>query len=166
MSSFRCFTLLFCALAAFGQAQQPDVVLRGDVKGSQNNTYIEAPFAVPPGTQRLTVSFRYTGKEQRTTLDLGIEDPHGFRGWSGGNKSTFTVSVSDATPSYLPGELVPGTWKLLIGVPNIRPQSLAAYEATVHFDREGKATTDSFSDARPRKGPGWYRGDLHMHTAH
>lgn len=166
MTLFRWLTLLVFGLCAVAQAQQPDVVLHGTVKGSQNNTYIEAPFAVPAGTQRLTISFHYTGKEERTTLDLGLEDPHGFRGWSGGNKSTFTVSTSDATPSYLPGELIAGTWKLLIGVPNIRPQSMATYEATVHLDRSESATADSFADAPLRKGPGWYRGDLHMHTAH
>src|SRR6185437_12639507 len=166
MKLFRWLTLLVFALCTLAQAQQPDVVLRGTVKGSQNNTYIEAPFAVPAGTERLTISFHYTGKEERTTLDLGLEDPHGFRGWSGGNKSTFTVSASDATPSYLPGELIPGTWKLLIGVPNIRPQSVATYEATIHLDQSASATTDSFSDAPLRTGAGWYRGDLHMHTAH
>src|SRR6266849_2026602 len=110
--------LVFAACSTV-HAQQPSVVLRGTVAGNQNNTYIEVPFEVPAGTQRLTVSFHYTGKEERTTLDIGIEDPYNFRGWSGGNKSLFTISTADATPSYLPGELTAGTWKLLIGVPNI-----------------------------------------------
>lgn len=154
-------------LAAYAAAQpQPNLTLHGTVKGAQNKTYIEAPFTVPAHTRRLTVTFLYTGKEEKTTLDLGVEDPHGFRGWSGGNKSTFTISADDATASYLPGELIPGEWKLLIGVPNIRPQRVASYEANVFFEPFESAKTDAFTDTPLRQGPGWYRGDLHMHTAH
>ncbi|MBV9147924.1 MAG: PHP domain-containing protein, partial [Acidobacteria bacterium] len=96
-------SLILIALSVDCSAASNPIVLHGTVKGDQNNSYIEAPFDVPPGTERLTVSFRYTGKEKHTTLDIGIEDPQRFRGWSGGNKSTFTIGASDATPSYLPG---------------------------------------------------------------
>jgi hypothetical protein len=159
--------LLFVLLAASAGAQsQPNLILHGTVKGAQNNTYIEAPFTVPAHTRRLTITFHYAGKEEKTTLDLGVKDPHGFRGWSGGNKSTFTISADDATPSYLPGELIAGEWKLLIGVPNIRPQSTASYEAEVFFEPLDSATIDAFTTTPLRQSPGWYRGDLHMHTAH
>ena len=147
-------------------AQQPTLTLRGTVKGDQNNTYIEVPFEVPTNTARLTVSFHYTGKEERTTLDIGVQDPQRFRGWSGGNKSSFTISVSDATPSYLPGPILPGTWKLWIGVPNIRPSSVASYEAKVYFEQAGKSAVEGFSETPLRSSAGWYRGDLHMHTGH
>jgi len=157
-------SLIFIALSVDCWAASNPIVLHGTVKGDQNNSYIEAPFDVPPGTERLTVSFRYTGKEKHTTLDIGIEDPQRFRGWSGGNKSTFTIGASDATPSYLPGPIVPGKWKLLIGVPNIRPSSVATYEAEIYLSPAG--TLDAFSGEPLRSGWGWYRGDLHMHTAH
>lgn len=147
-------------------AQQPNLTLRGTVKGDQNNTYIEVPFEVPANTARLTVSFHYSGKEERTTLDIGIQDPQRFRGWSGGNKSSFTIGVSDATPSYLPGVIVPGTWKLWIGAPNIRPSSVASYEAKVYFEPAGKAIMEGFYETPLRSSGGWYRGDLHMHTGH
>ena len=161
----RLLPIVLLAAAAVAQTQ-PNLTLRGTVKGAQNNTYIEAPFTVPAHTRRLTITFHYTGKEEKTTLDLGLEDPNGFRGWSGGNKNTFTISADDATPSYVPGELIAGEWKLLIGVPNIRPQSTASYEAEVFFEHLDSATTDAFTSTPLRQGPGWYRGDLHMHTAH
>ena len=145
-------------------AAMPDLVLRGTVNGSQNHQYIELPFDVPDGIERLTVVFHYTGKEERTTLDLGLESPQGFRGWSGGNKDTFTISNTDATPSYLPGVISPGKWKVLIGVPNIRPKSISSFEAQVYFDRGG--TLSSFNDPPLRQEARWYRGDLHMHTGH
>src|SRR5947207_2676716 len=66
-------------MSVTASAQQPDLVLHGTVKGEQNNTYIEVPFDVPANTARLTVSFHYTGKEERTTLDLGIQDPQRLR---------------------------------------------------------------------------------------
>jgi hypothetical protein len=63
--------------------------------------------------------------------------------------------------------LLPGTWKLLIGVPNIREQSVASYEADIYLEFvSGNKTPQRFADKPLRSSPGWYRGDLHMHTAH
>lgn len=164
--SLSLYIFLVATLAISRGAAQatPDLVLHGTIHGQQNNSYIEVPFKVPAGTDRLTVSFRYTGRDERTTLDIGIEDPHRFRGWSGGNKSTFTISASDATPSYLAGELSPGTWKLWIGVPNIRKTSTSSYEADIYFAHA--ASVQEFTEVPLRSAAGWYRGDFHMHTAH
>ena len=143
------------------------LVLHGTITSSQNNTYIEVPFEVPARTQRVTLTFSYTGKEQRTTLDIGLLDPEGLRCWSGGNKSTLTVSATDATPSCLTGPVAAGTWKLLIGVPNIRPNVTATYTANVFFTDSGLVRDQPAVLRGPlRSGPGWFRGDLHMHTAH
>jgi len=159
--------LLFLLFAVLGWAQgktTPDVVLTGDVTGAQNKTYFEAPFTVPTGVHRISVDFQYTGREERSTLDLGIADPERFRGESGGNKSHFTISETDATPSYLPGTIPAGQWRLLIAVPNIRPQSVAHYRAEIRFNSKDE---DAGFAAKPlEKGTRWYRGDLHMHTAH
>ncbi|GAC1355806.1 MAG: CehA/McbA family metallohydrolase [Acidobacteriaceae bacterium] len=146
---------------------KPSLVLRGTVKGSQNNTYLEVPFVVPPGTHRVTLAFAYTGKEQRTTFDLGMLDPEGLRCWSGGNKSLLTVSRTDATPSCLPGPIGAGTWKVLIGIPNIRPAETATYTASLFFKRTDTDSDETRAVQEPiRKGAAWYRGDLHIHTAH
>lgn len=142
----------------------PSLTLQGDITHAQNRTYVQVPFQVPAGVYRMTVSFHYTGKDQHTTLDLGIFDPQGFRGASGGNKDRFTISETDATPSYLPGPVISGRWVLLIAVPNIRLNITAHYKADIFFDR--KPDIESFSERPLRSGPAWYRGDLHMHTAH
>jgi hypothetical protein len=98
------FVLLALALAPWAVAQQvsqdtpANLVLTGEVKGEQNQTYFEVPFAVPAGIHRISVDFQYTGKDQRAVLDLGIADPERFRGASGGSKSHFTISETDATP--------------------------------------------------------------------
>jgi len=157
---------LFSILAApvSAQAPPPDLVLNGDVTGAQNKTYFEVPFTVPVGTHRVSVDFQYTGKEERATLDLGVFDPERFRGESGGNKSHFTISETDATPSYLPGAITPGEWHLLIAVPNMRPETVSHYRAEVRFNARDE---DSSFAANPLEaGTRWYRGDLHMHTGH
>ncbi|HEY3706841.1 MAG TPA: CehA/McbA family metallohydrolase [Terracidiphilus sp.] len=161
------FGLLFLVSIRLPLAQSyphPDVVLQGDVHPNQNHTYIEAPFTVPAGTHRISVAFENLGRDQHTVLDLGIADPFRFRGASGGNKNHFTLSESDATPSYLPGAIPAGQWKLLIAVPNIRPAVTSRWRAEVWFNRA--LDDSSFADKPLRAQPGWYRGDLHMHTAH
>lgn len=143
---------------------KPNVVLQGSITHAQNQTYLRVPFHVPAGVYRITVTFHYTGKAQHTTLDLGIFDPQRFRGASGGNKDHFTISETDATPSYLPGPLIAGRWVLSIAVPNIRQDVISHYQANIFFDR--KPRVESFSDGPLRPNPDWYRGDLHMHTGH
>ncbi|MGB7135385.1 MAG: CehA/McbA family metallohydrolase, partial [Acidobacteriaceae bacterium] len=91
-------------------------------------------------------------------------DPFRFRGESGGNKDQFTLSDTDATPSYLPGAIPPGRWKLLIAVPNIRVGVTSRYRAEVWFN--SKLDDSSFTEQPLNSQAGWYRGDLHMHTAH
>ncbi len=157
---------LACLLAAPAIAA-PDLVLTGKLTGKDHQTYVELPFQVPAGVTRVTVSFRYTGREQKSTVDLGLYDPDGFRGWSGGNKSTFTLAQADATPSYLPGKIIPGTWKLILGIPNMRKDATSAYEADISFGHDGDpVAVSAFVDHPLKDTPGWYRGDFHSHSAH
>lgn len=154
--------LVFAASAPASAQRAPDLTLTGQIARPQHETYVEVPFQVPPGVVRITVQFDYTGKDQRTVIDLGLRDPVRVRGWSGGNKSTFTLAESDATPSYLPGPLPAGTWKLILGVPNVRKDARADYAARIWFDRKGPAPMDAA--ARTSDDARWWRGDLHMHT--
>ncbi len=144
-----------------------ELSLRGTVRGSQNQSYIKVPFSVPAGTERVTITFDYTNKDQHTALDLGLLDPTELRCWSGGNKSTLTVGLMDATPSCLPGAIPQGTWNVLIGVPNIRANVVSHYTIHVYFSRTGAVAQEPAVLLQPlRAGPAWFRGDLHMHTAH
>src|SRR5882724_6446949 len=168
--------MLVCAICGGAWADtktQPDVVLRGALSGADHQTWRLVPFDVPAGTTRITVDFDYTMRDAHTTIDLGLLGPDGFRGqdgfrgWSGGNKRSFTISASDATHSYLPGPIRAGQWNLLLGIPNIRPDTKAEFTAGVRFERAG-ADAAAVVQSEPvlRGEPGWYRGDLHMHTAH
>jgi hypothetical protein len=161
------------AATAFATERAPDVVLHGDLAGKDIHTYREIPFEVPAGTRRITIDVTYTGREQRTTIDLGLLGPggfaeqDGFRGWSGGSKRRFTVSATDATASFLPGEIRAGQWRLLLGIPNIRPSATATFTADVWFSGDDEGFGPEHGLSPPLKAvDGWYRGDLHMHTAH
>jgi hypothetical protein len=146
---------------------QPDVVLQGTATYADKQTYKELLFDVPSGVTRISVEFTYTEREKHTNLDLGIFDPQRFRGWSGGNKDFFTISETDATPSYLPGEISAGKWTLIIGVPNIEQGIESHYVARITFGHRGDvAAVSTFSREPLRDGPAWFRGDFHMHDAH
>ncbi|WP_242111565.1 CehA/McbA family metallohydrolase [Luteimonas aquatica] len=179
---FSCLLALTVALAAGGASAQaraapedraPDLVLRGAMSGADHQRYRLLPFQVPAGTARITVQFEYGGREEKTTIDLGLLGPDGFRGqdgfrgWSGGNKAEFTVSATDATPSYAPGPIRAGTWSLLLGIPNIRKDAGADYTARIWFGGERDPYWQpSVANPPLREEAAWYRGDLHMHDAH
>jgi hypothetical protein len=166
------FFVLSVPLLVFSQPtsaarRAPDLALEGDVSGLQNHSYIQVPFRVPHGVERVTLTFDYTEKDKHAALDLGLVDPAQLRCWSGGNKSMLTVGLADATPSCLPGPIPAGEWNVLIGVPNIRPQVTSHYTLHIFFTRTGLVADEPAELRAPlRTGPGWYRGDLHMHTAH
>lgn len=166
--------LLLClACSAYAGDGDPDLVLKGQIHPADNHTYQPVTFKVPADVNRITIQFDYSGRDQRTTIDLGLLGPDGFRGqdgfrgWSGGSKSLFTVSATDATPSFLPGAIRPGRWTLLLGVPNIRAHVSADYTAKIWFGHPGDpAWLPQVLNPPLRSTAGWYRGDLHMHGAH
>lgn len=159
------------ALARDGQAGPPPKgedagtpwrVLKGELTRASYEQYTEVPFDLPAGVTRVTIRFTYAGKEQRSVIDLGLRDPQRFRGWSGGTRNRMTLSTEDATPGYLPGPLPAGRWNLILGAPNIREGAHAPFEAQIFIERQ--PTVTEFADAPISAKPGWYRGDLHMHS--
>jgi hypothetical protein len=172
---FLVFMLLFACLAGVVQADDtpPNLVLKGKIQPRENHTYHPVVFDVPANVNRITIQFDYSGRDQHTTIDLGLLGPDGFhgqdgfRGWSGGSKKIFTISATDATPSFLPGAIRPGRWTLLLGIPNIRTNVTADYTAKIWFGHPGDpAWVPEVLNPPLRREAGWYRGDLHMHGAH
>jgi len=168
------FIVLLClTCGAKAEGDKPDLTLKGQIHANENRTYHPVTFQVPANVTRITVQFDYSGRDQHTTIDLGLLGPDGFRGqdgfrgWSGGSKKLFTVSATDATPSFLPGAIRPGRWTLLLGIPNIRTNVTADYTAKIWFGHAGDpAWLPEVLNPPLRNQAGWYRGDLHMHGAH
>lgn len=155
-------------LLLIGTNQQQDVffphtmTLEGRLTRADYERLFERTFEVPPGTRRIDIEYAVSGAARRTVVDLGLRGPSGLRGWSGGGKRSMFVSALGATPGYLPGAIEPGTWAVLLGVPNIRDGSDDTYQVTVRlFDTDLAPATRVI-----RAQPAWYAGDLHAHSGH
>ncbi|MFI1942377.1 CehA/McbA family metallohydrolase [Streptomyces virginiae] len=131
-----------------------------------NDQWAYVPFDVPAGVRRISVAT--THDAAAGILDLGAFGPSGFRGWSGGARTGFTLSAADATPGYVPGPVDPGGWSVILG-PMVGSTGGMAWQVdvTLHFgDPLPRAPYDILPTSVAGRGPGWYRGDLHLHSVH
>ena len=118
----------------------PDRVVTGTFPAALQGSYVMVPVTVPRGTEGVRVKYCYsqpagpTTAGARNTLDLGLWDPRGFRGWGGSSHPDVTVSPlgfsSEAeyradprgdvpgrtTRGFVPGRVPPGSWEVELGV--------------------------------------------------
>jgi hypothetical protein len=135
------------------------------------------PVEVPSGAYALRAELAY--ERSGAVMDLGCVGAAGFRGWSGGARRSFVITADAATPGYLPGELEPGTWQIMIGLHRVPPGG-TNYRVTVEVSSTpGELTPDAApqdvppaADRPARRelpatdGRRWLAGDLHTHTVH
>ena len=127
-------------------AETTTVEFSGTFTGIGTPDWHYLPFEVPAGVRAIAVSYEYASTSTPlgfsvNVIDIGIFDPNGFRGWSGGARKTFRVATDAATPGYLAGPITPGTWRVILGPFAIIPPGVVV-------DRDGHARV-----RRPR-GPG------------
>jgi len=155
------------------------IVLRGAFAIADERRYSLIPFTVPSGVRSIHVAYTYSHRiasdprlRDGNTLDIGLFDPNGFRGWSGSHKDAFTVAETWATPAYVAGPIVDGTWSILIGPYKVSPRG-CEYEVRITFSADPGLPPFTEPDrvyASPPRGlalaaeAGWLRGDLHCHT--
>lgn len=163
-------------------------VLEGVLTPDQMLTYPLLPFQVPPNAERIEVSYRYAGAigsdphlTGGNTVDIGIFDARGagfmgqgFRGWSGSARTEFFLSLTEATPGYMPGPLPEGTWNVCLGAYKVAREG-CPYQVTIRITTgDGQAATELparlplSSTPRPELQTtfGWYKGELHCHSVH
>jgi hypothetical protein len=141
------------------------------------------PVEVPTGVQAIDVSYDYDHTSYGlpnnllgNALDIGIFDPSGtdlgnadgFRGWSGGARSSFRITDGEATPGYLAGPIDPGTWHIALGPYSVAPTGMSwTVTVTLTYGEPGPAYQPVPAPrAIAGAGPGWYRGDMHIHSVH
>ncbi len=165
--------------AAAGQSRSE--TFTGTFTGVGTPDWHYLPVEVPRGVREIEVSYAYEKTDtglgfSANVIDIGIFDPSGhdlgdasgFRGWSGGARDRFRISRRRATPGYLAGPITPGTWHVVLGPFAVVPPGVD-YEVTVtlHFGRQPKRFRPKPAPRRVKgSGPGWYRGDCHLHTVH
>ena len=139
------------------------------------------PFEVPASSRgvRLTLEFdRSHGSGG--VLDLGLVDPLGWRGWSGGARSLVELGHHGTTPGYLDRGLPVGEWQVVLGLHRLPLEGLA-WELVVETDVEVRVSgrTVAVEGSRPLVAPRpprrdlpsvdgltWLAGDCHAHTVH
>ena len=159
--------------AAQGDGEEQIIVKEGRFEPVRPD-WAYVPFDVPAGVRQIHVAYEYN-RVGGNALDIGIFDTDGyelgnaagFRGWSGGSKTEFSLSRSEATPGYVPGAIEPGEWNLILGPYQVAPAGLE-WKATItlRFGAPGERFRPEPAPARAAGGEGWYRGDLHLHTVH
>ncbi|MFF4866486.1 CehA/McbA family metallohydrolase [Streptomyces sp. NPDC001231] len=142
--------------------------------------FVHLPVEVPGGVRKIAVSYSYDRPSVPSgvpgnSCDIGVFDERGtalggrgFRGWSGGFRTSFEIGAGEATPGYLPGPVNPGTWNIVLGPYQVAPQGMNyRVEVTLTYGERGPAFVPHHPPQRAKgRGRDWYRGDCHLHTVH
>ncbi|MFF0267626.1 CehA/McbA family metallohydrolase [Kribbella sp. NPDC004536] len=164
------------AAAATGSSTQ---VVDGHIAPGPTD-FVYLPVNIPRGVQQISVSYSYSkpavpSGTPGNSCDIGIFDARGFdfdgsgfRGWSGGFRTSFSISRTEATAGYLPGDVMPGTWHVVLGPYQVAPQGLDYHvEVTLTYGDPGPRYVPSYPPAKAKgRGRDWYRGDCHLHTVY
>jgi hypothetical protein len=156
-------TIVFTAALDHGRRQPAaaeSLTLTGVISDIDGGTGVEREFDVPPGTVQLDLDLSCPGQDPDTSLDFGIRGPAGIRGWSTSRDDHVHIDAVSASYGYLPGFIEAGPWHVMLGA--LPPRGLETpFQITIHLsNRPGSA--------RPvlRNEPGWFEGDLHVHSGH
>jgi len=171
------------AFTAAGEAQAQDLAapriikVRYTPEDRAAGRYQFVPFDVPEGTTRVTFAYAYDRAAGTNVVDLGVFEPgpldlgsRAFRGWSGGERTTVTITGESATPGYWPGPLPAGRWHVALGLYKVADAGVDV-AVTVETETSGAAPRGPIPlPSRPReplrRGARWYSGGLHVHTVH
>ena len=183
-----------------GDPIRMDQLTTGSFESNLQGGYVLVPFDVPAGTTAVRVKYCFDQPEVPTpnvrhTLDLGIYDPRGFRGWGGSSHPDVTLSPEGfsteaeylakpkghvpgkTTRGFRPGPIRPGRWSAELGLAAIAGRDLGDADDRVAWRVEVEYSSDPAFADRPyrkarypskpkRKKAGWYTGDLHVHAEH
>lgn len=168
---------VFAFVGSLGAApQRRTIAVRYTPADREAGRYQYVPFDVPAGTTRLTFGYAYDRAEGANVIDLGLYEPgpldlgtKAFRGWSGGERKTVTLSGSETTPGYWPGPLPAGRWHVALGLYKVAAPGVDV-EVTIETEDAGAPPAPVTLPRRPpeplRRGARWYSGGLHVHTVH
>jgi hypothetical protein len=117
-----------------------------NIRKEQEWQYLFIPFEVPRNVRRMEVSYDYiryetlceeneTKEFEVNIVDIGLHDEKDeFRGASGSNKRCFFLEENRSTPGYLNGEIVAGTWQIMLGAYKIKEEGCRVQvKITLHF---------------------------------
>lgn len=151
---------------ALEAAGSMEIILEGTMTGADRGQYFLKPFQVPEGIARIDVDFDHSHRGDGTEIEIAMFDPNGFRGTSRFSKRSFFIEKYAATPSYYPGPIVPGTWKVSLALPSIREGTESSYTVKIRLTPSLAGGGAGPWREALRAGPAWFHGDFHAHTGH
>lgn len=163
--SLSCTLGVLALFAGPAAAAETIVPLTGQVPaGGADHFFVE--FEVPAGTVEIEV--RHDDLSDANILDWGLDDPAGFRGWSGGNAEPAVVGLDAASRGYVPGAIEPGTWRVVVGKAKIEePPGEYAIEVVLRDEATlaPQPQRTQYEPPAPLATEGrWYAGDFHVHS--
>jgi len=172
----RCISLLYFLVSTSALFAQDSLKINtaGHIPAKDIFKLVYVPVTVPTGITEIRVKEIYANPG-KNVLNLGVYSPEGyqlgntagFRGWSGGAKTEFFLNEADASTGYIPGKIKAGTWNIIIYSSTIMPEGID-WQLEVILISENAKTPFKINPSPDvvNNKPGWYRGDLHMHTYH
>jgi hypothetical protein len=141
-------------------------------------THTAHKVTLPRGASRIDVLLVYPrGPGLGHMICLTAFDASGFRGSGhrmgalrGGDVAhEVRIAADHATPGYVPGPVAAGEMTIYLHAHRIVPGEPCRYQLFVAWEEGALPAVPSAAPAWQapiRRGPGWYRGDLHAHTRH
>lgn len=151
-------------------------VVRFTSEDRSRSIYQYVPFEIDDRATGVGIEYAYA-RRGGAVVDLGLFDPHTFRGWSGGARSSAVVTPAAATPGYLTGPLTTGRWSVILGLHRV-PADGITVTLVVDDDPSPPAPSTPPPPRRPpadrppprslpaTPGHRWVAADLHTHTQH
>ena len=153
-----------------------NITIEQTLTTADQHRHIPHKIEIPEGTTLIRIDFvakpEYSsGQELRNELSMSLFDPNGPRGihyWITDGKGTLTLSAGYTSPGFYSGPIPAGTWTLFVHTYRILAPDPVTYRLDITL------TSETITDEAPvfakkqeiKRGPGWYRGDLHSHTIH
>jgi hypothetical protein len=154
--------------------QTKSIRMKGHIDSAGLFKLVYVPFNVPDEVTEIKVLEKYSNVG-KNVLNLGIFGPQGyelgnaagFRGWSGGAKTSFFINEAEASTGYIPGKIDKGTWNVLIYPSTIIKEGIDwTLEIELVFGQHQQPFKMAKANEQINNKAGWYKGDLHMHTLH
>jgi MYXO-CTERM domain-containing protein len=156
--------ILIAFMAADARADQ--VLTLDGVSPAAGPDHFFVPFNVPAGTAEIEVL--HESVSDKNTLDFGLNDPSGYRGWGGGTSEHTIVGVNSASRAYVPGAISAGQWSVVVGKAKIG-QAPANYHIVVTL--RNAPTLPAQTNRKPyvpvaalNTEKRYYATDFHVHS--
>ena len=165
MRALLCSVALWSLWSIPALAQEIPAVIFDQAVVDDGSDFFLLDFHVPAGTAEVEV--RHASVFDDDTIDFGLEDPAGFRGWGGGNSEPAIVGVDAASRSYRPGPIPAGTWHVVVGKARLLSAAPALHvEVFLRTAPTLPAATDraAYVPATLSTTARFYAGDLHVHS--